>query len=129
MDAVDRPGVRVAVQQSSGPEAFFTATLRNAVLIRTASNPAALEAVRSGAADVMGSIKPVLFVLSSQLPGPRVLEGRPGIDPHAMAMPKGRADVGQTYARQFIENAKAQGRVQAAIDRARVRGVAVAPPQ
>lgn len=113
MDEVDRPGVRVAVQQSSGPDAFFTGTLRNAVLIRAASNPAALEAVRSGAADVMGSIKPVLFELSPQLPGSRVLEGRPGIDPHAMAMPKGRGDTGLTYARQFIENAKAEGRVQA----------------
>ena len=98
-------------------------------MTRASSNPAALEEVKSGRADVMGSIKPVLFELSPQLPGSRVLEGRPGIDPHAMAMPKGRGDVGVTYARQFIENAKAEGRVQAAIDRARVGGVVVAPLQ
>ncbi|MEP6905437.1 MAG: hypothetical protein ABI875_05095 [Gemmatimonadales bacterium] len=53
----------------------------------------------------MGSIKPVLFEMSNQLPGSRVLDGRPGIDPHAMAMPKGR-DLGVAYARQFIEDAK-----------------------
>jgi len=129
MAAVDRPGVRVAVQQGSGPDTFFTGMLRNAVVIRAASNPAALETVRSGAADVMGSIKPVLFELSPDLPGSRVLEGRPGIDPHAMAIPKGRGDLALTYARQFIENAKAEGRVQAAIDRARVGGVIVAPLQ
>ena len=129
MAGVDRPGVRVAVQQGSGPDAFFTRTLRDAVLIRVSSNPAALEAVRSGRADVMGSIKPVLFELSSESPGSRVLEGRPGIDPHAMAMPKGRGDLAVTYARQFIENAKAEGRVQAAIDRAGVGGVIVAPLQ
>jgi len=129
MDQVDRPAVRVAVQQNSGPDAFFTSTLRNAVVIRVSSNPVALEAVTSGTADVMGSIKPVLFELSSQLPGSRVLDGRPGIDPHAMAMPKGRGDLAVTYARQYIENAKAEGRVQAAIDRAGVGGVVVAKLQ
>ena len=77
----------------------------------------------------MGSIKPVLFELSSQLPGSRVLEGRPGTDPHAMALPKGRGDPALTYARQFIEMAKFEGLIQAAIDRARVGGVVVAPPQ
>jgi polar amino acid transport system substrate-binding protein len=129
MAGVDRPGVRVAVQQNSGPDVFFTRALRDAVLIRVPSNPAALDAVKSGAADVMGSIKPVLFELSPQLPGSRVLEGRPGIDPHAMAMPKGRGAPAVTYARQFIENAKAEGRVQAAIERAGVGGVVVAPLQ
>ena len=126
MDQVDKAAVRIAVQQNSGPDAFFTGALRNAVLIRASSNPAALDAVKSGAADAMGSIKPVLFELSSQFPGFRVLDGRPGIDPHAMAMPKGRGDVAVTYARQFIENAKAEGRVQSAIDRAAVGGVVVA---
>ena len=129
MSEVDRPGVRIAVQQNSGPDTFFTRTLRHAVLIRASSNPGAMDAVKSGGADVMGSIKPVLFELSSQLPGSRVLDGRPGIDPHAMAMPKGRGAAAVEYARQFIENAKAEGRVQAAIDRAEVRGVVVAPLQ
>ena len=76
----------------------------------------------------MGSIKPVLFELSEQLPGSRVLDGRPGIEPHAMVMPKGR-DLGMVYARQFIEDAKSEGLVQAAIERAGARGVVVAPPQ
>lgn len=129
MADVDRPGVRLAVQQNSGPDAFFSSTLRSATLVRAASNPAALDAVRAGTADVMGSIKPVLFELSPQLPGSRVLDGRPGIDPHAMAVPKGRGDRAVTYARQFIENAKAEGRVQAAIDRTGVGGVFVAPLQ
>ena len=76
----------------------------------------------------MGSIKPVLFEMSNQLPGSRVLDGRPGIDPHAMAMPKGR-DLGVTYARKFIEDAKSEGLVKAAVERAGLRGVVVAPLQ
>ena len=74
----------------------------------------------------MFSIKPILFEMSSQLPGSRVLDGRPGIDPHAMAMPKGR-DLGVAYARRFIEDAKSEGLVKAAVERAGLRGVVVAP--
>jgi polar amino acid transport system substrate-binding protein len=126
MADVDRPGIRIAVQEKSGPDVFFTRTLKNAVFVRASSNPGALEALKSGKADVMGSIKPVLFEMSNQLPGSRVLDGRPGIDPHAMAMPKGR-DLGSAYARQFIEDAKAEGLIKAAIERAGLRGVQVAP--
>ena len=126
MADVDRPGIRVAVQEKSGPDIFFSRTLKNAVVIRAASNPGALELLKSGRADVMGSIKPTLFEMSDQLPGSRVLNGRPGIDPHAMAMPKGR-DQGAAYGRQFIEDAKSGGLVKAAIERAGLRGVVVAP--
>ena len=126
MADVDRPGIRVAVQEKSGPDVFFTRTLTNAVLVRAPSNSGALEALKSGSADVMGSIKPILFEVSNQLPGSQVLDGRPGIDPHAMAMPKGR-DLGMAYLRHFIEDAKSGGLVKAAIERAGLRGVILGP--
>lgn len=128
MADVDRPGIRVAVQQKSGPDVFFSGMLKNAVVVRASSNPDALEAVKAGKADAMASIKPVLFEMSNRLPGSRVLPDRAGVDPHAMVMPKGR-DAGMAYARTFIEDAKAQGLVKAAIDRAGLRGAIVAPPQ
>jgi len=43
-------------------------------------------------------------------------------------MPKGR-DLGMAYARQFVEDAKFEGLVRAAIERAGLRGVVVAPLQ
>jgi polar amino acid transport system substrate-binding protein len=125
---VDRPGIRVAVQQKSGPDAFFSGMLKNAVVVRLPSNPDALEALKSGKAEAMASIKPVLFEMSNRLPGSRVLPDRAGVDPHAMVMPKGR-DRGTAYARDFIEDAKARGLVKAAIDRAGMRGAVAAPPQ
>ena len=82
--------------------------------------------LQSGKADAIFSIKPSLFEVSNQLPGSRVLDGRPGVDPHAMAMPKGR-DVGVAYARIFFEDAKRNGLVKAAIERAEIRGAVVAP--
>ena len=66
--------------------------------------------------------------MSDQLPGSRLLDGRPGTDSHAMAMPKGR-DPGVAYARQFIDNAKSEGLVKAAIERIGMHGAVVAPLQ
>ena len=126
MADVDRPGIRVAVQEKSGPDIFFSRTLKNAVVIRASSNPGALEALKSARADAVGSLKPILFEMLTQLRGSRVLDGRTGIDPHAMAIPKGR-DLGVTYARQFIEDVKSGGLLKAAIERAELRGVVVAP--
>ena len=126
MADVDRPGIRVAVQERSLPEIFLSRTLKNAEVVRASSNADTLEMLKSGRADVIFSIKPTLFEMSNQLPGSRVLDGRPGIDPHAMAMQKGR-DLGMAYLRQFIEDAKSEGLVKAAIERAGLRGVVVAP--
>ena len=123
---VDRPGIRVAVQQKSQPDVFLSRTLTNAVAVRGASLDGTLEMLKSGNADAIFSIKPSLYEASNRLPGSHVLEGRAGIDPHAMAIPKGR-DAGLAYARAFIEDAKSTGLVKAAIDRAGMRGAVVAP--
>ncbi len=128
MADVDRPGTRIALQERSGPDAFFSRTLKNVVLVRAPSNPGALEELKLGRAEVMGSIKPILFELSSQLPGSRILDGRPGIDPHAMAVPKGRGS-GAAYARKFIEDAKSEGMVKASIERVGMRGAVVGTTQ
>lgn len=127
MGEVDRPGVRVAVQEKSQPDVFISRELKNATVIRAPSLAATLDLLASGKADAIFSIKPSLFEASSRLPGSRVLDGRLGMDPHAMVMPKGR-EPGGAYAREFIEHAKADGSVASAIARAGMRGVIVAGP-
>jgi polar amino acid transport system substrate-binding protein len=127
MADVDRPGIRVAVQEKSQPDVFLSGTLKNAAVVRASSLAGTLAMLKSGEADAIFSIKPSLFEASNQSPGSRVLDGRPGIDPHAMVMPKGR-DAGLSYAREFVEEAKSEGLVKAAIERAGMRGAAVAPP-
>ena len=48
MADMDRPGIRVTVQEKSGPDSFFSRTLKSAVMIRASSNPGALEALNPG---------------------------------------------------------------------------------
>jgi len=125
---VDRPGIRVAVSEKGVSDIFLSRTLKNAVVVRASSIAATLELLKSGRADVFAGNKPSLFELLNQVPGFRVLDGRFTTDPVAMAIPKGR-DLGLAYARKFVEGAKSEGLVKAAIERAGVRGVVVAPLQ
>jgi len=125
MADVDRPGIRVAVQEKSQPDIFLSRTLKNGIVVRASSLAGTVDVLRSGRADAIFSIKPSLFEISNQLPGSKVLDGQPGIDPHAMALPKGR-DPALAYARRFIEEAKSSGLIKAAIERAGMRGAAVA---
>ena len=122
---VDRPGIRVAVQEKSQPDLFLSRTLKNASVVRGSSLAGTLEILKSGKADAIFSIKPGLFEVSTRLTGSRVLDGAPGLDPHAMVMPQGRGP-GVAYARHFIEEAKSDGLVKGAIERAGMRGAIVA---
>jgi len=61
MADVDRPGIRVAVQEKSLPDIFLSRTLKNAVVVRASSLAGTLEMPKSGKADAMFGIKPNLF--------------------------------------------------------------------
>lgn len=125
---VDQPGIRVAVAIKGGPDLFLSRSLKRAVLVRGANIPAAIEMLKSGKADVVASNKPGLFSWSEQLPGSRVLDGRFTTVDYGIATVKGR-DAGNAYVRTFIEDAKAAGLVKSSIEKARLRGVVVAPLQ
>jgi polar amino acid transport system substrate-binding protein len=122
---VDRPGVRVAVPEKGAIDVLLTRELKNATVVRVAGLPGAVDAVKSGKADLLASNKPNMFEMAKQLAGSRVLDGSPGSETQAMLIPKGR-DAGVSYARAFVEDAKSRGLVKAAIDRAGLRGAAVA---
>lgn len=128
MADVDRPGVRVAVSAKGGTDFILPRVLKSAIVVRGSGAAAGLEMLKSGRADVLAANKANLFELSNQLPGSRVLDGRFATEPVAMAIPKGR-DLGAAYARKFVEDAKSEGLVKAAIERAEARGTVEARPK
>jgi polar amino acid transport system substrate-binding protein len=112
------------VPQNGSVDVFLSRSLKNASVVRAAGLPGALEMVRTGRADVAATHKPDLFEAEKRLPGARILEGSPGGERQAMVIPKGR-DAGLAYARRFVEDAKYDGFVQAALERAGLRGATV----
>jgi polar amino acid transport system substrate-binding protein len=125
---VDRSGIRVAVTGRGLTDSILSRALKNAVVVRSPDAAAGIEMLKSGEADVFAGNKPSLFEMSDQLPGSRVLNGRFSTERQGIAIPKGRG-VGMAYARKFIEDAKSEGLVKAAIESVGIRGAVVAPLQ
>lgn len=122
---VDRPRVRIAVLQKSSPDAYLSRALRNATLVRLPTLAEMVQSLRAGRAHAAYGTKAGMLSQSEKLPGSRVIEDRGG-EETAIAVPKGR-QLAAAYARQFVEAAKSEGLVKAAIEKAALRGVVVAP--
>jgi polar amino acid transport system substrate-binding protein len=123
----DQPGVRIAVTRKSVEEIVLSRSLKRAELRGVDTISAGFDLLRAANADVLAAPRPALLPLSARLPGSRVLEDRFHAAFGAMAVPKGQAGR-LAYIAEFIEEAKASGLVQRAIERIGVRGVQVAPP-
>ena len=123
----DQTGVRIAVTSKSVEEIVLSRSLKRAELRSVDTISAGFDLLRAKNADVLAAPRPALLPLSSRLPGSRVLTDRFHAAFGAMAVPKGQA-ARLAYIAEFVEEAKASGLVQRAIEGANVRGVQVAPP-
>ncbi len=123
----DRPWVRIAVIRNSVEELALRRILKRAELVYAETPDPTFDLLRTGHADALASARPALLEYSLKLPGSRVLEDRYVVNLVAMAIPKGQAGR-LAYISEFIEEVKASGVVQRAIERAGLRGVQVAPP-
>ncbi|MGE5527002.1 MAG: transporter substrate-binding domain-containing protein [Rhodospirillaceae bacterium] len=125
LSEVDRPGVRIGVVEKASPDVYLNRTIRSATLVRAPSVAGLFELLHAGKVDAVFATKASILSQAAKFPGSRVLEGRSGGEETAMAAPKGRGEASR-YLREFVESVKAEGLVKAAIERAALRGVAVA---
>ena len=123
----DRPGLRIASVRNHASTLALSRILKHAQLVYAETPDATFDLLRAGHADALAQARPVLLDYSSQLPGSRVLQERYGAYLLAMALPKGQAGR-LSYITELIEEAKASGLVQRAIERGGLRGIQVAPP-
>jgi polar amino acid transport system substrate-binding protein len=126
---VDKAGIRIAVLEKGGSDVYLSRTLKNAVLVRATNAPELYSLPGAGKADVIAATKTALFAEAEKQTGSRVLDGRFLVEPIGMGVPKGRNAAAAVYVGRFVEEAKADGLVKAAIERAGLRGVVVAPPK
>lgn len=120
---VDRAGVRVGVAQGSSSQGALGRLYKNAVIVPAASLAQAQQMLRQGEMDAFATNKGILFEMSDEMPGYRVLDGRWGLESLAIAIPKGR-EAGMPYLRQFASDAQSSGRLQAIVSAAGLRGLA-----
>jgi polar amino acid transport system substrate-binding protein len=111
----------------SSSDLALTKDLKQASIVRGRDLSELIDLVMLGEADVIAAQKTNLYNIAPRIPGSRVLDGRPGSEEQALAIPKGRDPLALAYVRAFVRDAKSRGLVQQAIDRAGVRGVVVAP--
>lgn len=120
---IDAKGVRVGVTQGSTSDSTLSRDLKNAEIVRSVTLKEGTEALAGGKIDAYATNKATLFEMADQLPGSKVLDGRWGLERHAIAIPKGR-EAALDYLRSFTEAIKKDGVVKAAVSRAGLRGTA-----
>jgi polar amino acid transport system substrate-binding protein len=125
---MDKPGVRIAVVKSHASTLTLTRLLKNAETVATEIPDEAFELLRSGKVAAWAAPRPPLLEYAGKLPGSKVLDDHYGANLQSLAVPKGQA-ARLDFVSQFVEEAKASGLVQRAIDRVGGRGIEVAPPE
>jgi polar amino acid transport system substrate-binding protein len=123
----DKPGIRIAAVSNHASTITISGILKHAKLVYAETPDLTFNLMRAGQADAMESVRPTLLQYSAQLPGSRVLEDYYGANLNRVVVPKGHAGR-LAYVNEFVEEAKASGLIQKAIDRAGPRGITVAPP-
>ena len=127
IDAVDRPGVRIAIAARSAYDLWLSRHLRHAELVRSESLDASLEQFVADKLDALAGLKPRLLQDLEKLPGARILDGNFTAVQQSIGTAPGNT-AGAAFLRDFVEEAKASGLVARLIERHQVRGLAVAPP-
>jgi polar amino acid transport system substrate-binding protein len=125
---VDAPGLRVGVTAGSSSDATLSRDFKHAQIVRAATFDVAIEMLSTGAINAYATNKATLFEMAEKLPGSKVLEGRWGIERHAIAIPKGR-EPALAFIRQFTNEVKSEGVVAAVIARAGLRGATISAAQ
>jgi polar amino acid transport system substrate-binding protein len=120
---IDRAGVRIGVTQGSTSQGVLGRQLKNAALVPAASLKQAQELLQQHAIEAYATNKGILFEMSDELPGYRVLDGRWGLESMAIAVPKGR-EAGMPFLGDFAQGMRSSGQLQAIISRAGLRGTA-----
>ena len=118
---VDQPGNRIGVSEGSSSQGTLSRQFKNAAIVPAPSLKAAREMLSQGKLDAFATNKAVLFELTDELPGSRILEGRWGLENMAIAVPKGR-ERGMATLRAFAERVKANGRLQSIVEKTGLRG-------
>ena len=127
VEAVDAPGVEVAVAKGSAYDLYLTRALKNATLVRFPTGNEAGAAFVAGENDVLAGVKQPLVALVAANPGLAMVPGRFMSIEQAMGTPKERDGAGLAYLQAFLADMKRSGVVAKALAESGQRDAEVAP--
>ncbi|HUZ71558.1 MAG TPA: transporter substrate-binding domain-containing protein [Stellaceae bacterium] len=122
----DRPGLRVAVVSGHASTLALSLIVKHAELVGSELPDAAFEVLRAERADAFAGPRDVIVDYAVKLPGARVLADAYGVNRVGIALRKGQPGR-LAYIGEFVEEAKASGLIQRAIESGGLRGFRVAP--
>ncbi|MET0869218.1 MAG: transporter substrate-binding domain-containing protein [Pseudorhodoplanes sp.] len=123
---VDKPGRRIGVSQGSTSERTLPKMLTQAVIVPAPSLKDAVQMLNDGRLDAFATNKSILFEMSDDMPGAKVLDGRWGVEHMAAAVPKGREGAHDDV-RKFVAEIQKIGLLSQAIKQSGLRGFV--PPE
>jgi polar amino acid transport system substrate-binding protein len=123
---VDKAGRRIGVSQGSTSERTLPKMMTQAVIVPAPSLKDAVQMLNDNRIDAFATNKSILFEMSDDIPGARVLEGRWGVEHMAAAVPKAR-DGAHDYLRKFVDEIQKSGLLSEAIKQSGLRGFV--PPE
>jgi len=124
---VDRPGIRIAAPRNASADVFLSRTLKSAALVRVDGDlNVAIALLRAGTADVYTTNINSAQVLAGRMPGAKIV-GTFHTMTFSVALQQGRSAAALSGLTQMVNEAKAAGIVQKALERAGAEGVRIVP--
>ncbi|MET0279272.1 MAG: transporter substrate-binding domain-containing protein, partial [Pseudorhodoplanes sp.] len=125
---LDRAGVKIGVGEKDAADLFLTRNLKAAALHRMPSSDLdnGIAMLVAGRIDAYAANRTRLLAVIDKVPGLRLLPDNFYDVEQAIVVAKGNPEK-REIVEKFVMEAKVSGLVQAAIDRAKLRGVSVAP--
>jgi polar amino acid transport system substrate-binding protein len=127
-EEVDRTEHSIVVGKGSAYDLFLTREIKQAKLVRSPTSPTVVDMFVAGKHDVAAGVKQQLELDAKRLPDLRLLPGSFMVISQAMGVPKKRGAEAEKFLRTFVEDMKASGFVQQALERHKIEGASIAPP-
>jgi polar amino acid transport system substrate-binding protein len=112
----DEAGIRIAAIRGHASAASLTSIIKQSQIVVADSESAALELLRDNVVQAIASTRQSLSKDARELAGSRVLTDHYGVQLNRAVVPKGKSGW-LAYINEFVEEAKANGSVRAAIER------------
>ena len=126
-DQVDRAGVKIGVPKNASADAFLSQRLKSAELVRVPGDAdTAVDMLRNGSIDLYATGIESVEKIAARVPGSKIIGAFETVA-FAISTAKGWSAAAQGRLRQLVNEAKAAGIVQKAIESSGRTGVRAAP--